>query len=144
VSVADWLVPTSALVGAGLGAGLSYLGARAGAHSTNRATEQRESAGRREEWGRRFAAALSLLGEQSQRDRMIGRALLVQLLASDLATADDREVAAKILAADAVDKPTQAALRALPAGPDLQDVEFVQDDSGTAVRPDADPRGDRS
>jgi hypothetical protein len=117
-------------VGAGLGASLSYFGARAGALASDRATDQREVAARREEWGRRFATALSLLGEPDQRERRIGRALLAQLLDSELATDEDRHTAAEILAAEALPEPMQAALRALPASPDLDDVQFVQDNDG--------------
>jgi hypothetical protein len=135
VSAADWLIPASALVGAASGGVLSYFGARAGTRSDDRATEQRELAGRREEWGRRFAAALSLLGEREERDRLIGRALLAQLLDSDLATEEDRATAAQILAADALDAPTAAALRALPSGRGLDSVEFVQDDSWDTTVP---------
>ena len=129
VSGVTWLVPVSALVGSAMGASLSYLGARAGARANDRATEQREIAGRREEWGRRFATALSLLGEPDLRERRIGRALLAALLDSQLATDEDRLIAAEILATEALPEPTQAALRALPASPDLDDVRFVQDNN---------------
>jgi hypothetical protein len=132
VTDVSWLVPVSALVGAGMGASLSYLGARAGVRANDRATDQRETAARREEWGRRFATALSLLGEPDLRERRIGRALLAQLLDSELATVEDRHTAAEILATEALPEPTQAALRALPASPDLDDVRFVQDNNDEA------------
>jgi hypothetical protein len=132
VTDVSWLVPVSALVGAGMGASLSYLGARAGVRANDRATDQPETAARREEWGRRFATALSLLGEPDLRERRIGRALLAQLLDSELATVEDRHTAAEILATEALPEPTQAALRALPASPDLDDVRFVQDNNDEA------------
>ena len=80
----DWLTPLLAFVGAALGAGATWWGMR-------RETTQQDRQGQREEWGRRFTAALAditdsdpdpdqvrsaralirLVGDQSQVDPVI-------------------------------------------------------------------------
>jgi hypothetical protein len=81
-----------------LGAGLAYLGARHGSRPEQQAVTQ----SRRDEWGRRFAEALTLLTDESPRQRAMGRALIDALLDSDLAQADDRRIAQRMLAAAAL------------------------------------------
>lgn len=85
-----WLAPSASFVGAGL----AYLGAWAG-------TRQRERQGRREEWGRRFTAALTAMGGDEERARMIGRALLSELSRSEIASEEERRLADYLLQADA-------------------------------------------
>jgi hypothetical protein len=119
VSVGDWLAPALSFVGGGAGAWLAFITARS-------STQQAEAAGRREEWGRRFAQALGLLADEHPRQRQIGRALLVQLLDSELATDDDRATADRIIALDA--EPTRTQLAALPAPDELDAARFVRDD----------------
>lgn len=119
MSVGEWLAPTLAFVGGGAGAWLAFWG-------THSATRQAEGAGRREEWGRRFAQALSLLADERPRQRQIGRALLVQLLDSQLATDDDRATADRIIALDA--QPTRTQLEAVPSPEELDAARFVRDD----------------
>ncbi len=118
MSLGDWLSPALAFIGGGVGAALAFVSARM-------ATRQTEEAGRREEWGRRFAAALMLLADERPRQRKIGRALLAQLLESKLATDDDRAAADGILALDA--QPTLAQLGAVPSRTRLEVARFVQD-----------------
>lgn len=74
-----WLAPVASF----LGAGLAYVGAWLG-------TRQRESQGRREEWGRRFTAALQAINSDDLRSRMLGRTLLAELAKSELASAEER------------------------------------------------------
>jgi hypothetical protein len=106
-------------LGAGAGAWLAFLGTRS-------STRVADAAGRREEWGRRFAQALGLLADEHPRQRQIGRALLVQLLDSELATDDDRATADRVIAFDA--EPTRTQLAALPALDGLDAARFVRDD----------------
>jgi hypothetical protein len=61
-----WVTPLLAFGGALLGSGLSYRAAQKG-------TQQRESQGRREEWGRRFTGALGYLVVPESRGRDLGR-----------------------------------------------------------------------
>ena len=78
-----------------VGAGLSYLGARRGSRPELQAVLQSE----RDEWGRRFATAITLLTAADPRQRAMGRALVDALLASDLAQPDDRRIARALLTA---------------------------------------------
>ena len=87
---ADWLTAVLAFVGGGLGAALSYAAALRG-------DRQRESAARREEWGRRFTQALTDLGDDSERRRELGQVLLEQLASSDLASPEERALAREML-----------------------------------------------
>lgn len=119
MSVGDWLAPALSFVGGGAGAWLAFL-------ATRSSTRVADAAGRREEWGRRFAQALGLLADEHPRQRQIGRALLVQLLDSDLATGDDRATADRIIALDA--EPTRTQLAALPSPDELDAARFVRDD----------------
>lgn len=76
-----------------IGAGLAYVGARRGTRSEARAVTQSE----RDEWGRRFSAALELIADDSPRRRALGPALIDALLDSDLAQAGDRRIAESVL-----------------------------------------------
>ncbi len=119
MAVGDWLAPVLSFVGGALGAWLAFAGRRA-------STKQAEAAARREEWGRRFSQALALIADEHPRQRQIGRALLAQLLNSDLATSDDRKAADRIIALDA--EPTVTQLAALPTPDELDAARFVRDD----------------
>lgn len=119
----DWLTPALAFVGGAVGAAASYLGAQRG-------TRQRESQGRREEWGRRFTAALEDIASDSFRRRELGRVVLVQLTRSHLATTEERDLARTVLEAGVRLEPDGAEIppsRELSA---VDDVEFVEDDEG--------------
>lgn len=64
-----------------------------------------DRARRREEWGRRFTTGLEAVTSSDPRRRATGRALLVQLIRSGLATAEDRRQAAAVLDAVATHNP---------------------------------------
>jgi len=108
-----------AFIGAGIGSGLAYL-------ATRSATRAEREARRREEWGRRFTAALDAITSAATRRRATGRALLVELMRSGLATDDDRKEAAAVLDAAATQHPGGDLRLILPAG-NLDDVEIVRD-----------------
>jgi hypothetical protein len=108
-----------AFFGAGIGSALAYLGTRG-------ATKAEREARRREEWGRRFTAALEAITSSDLRRRATGRALLVELMRSELASDDDRREAAAVLDAAATHNPDGDLRRILPAG-NLDDVEIVRE-----------------
>jgi hypothetical protein len=110
-------------LGAGIGSALAYLGTRS-------ATRAERTARRREEWGRRFTAALQAVTSEDARRRATGRALLVALMRSELATEDDRRDAAAVLDAAATHTP-QGDLRMTPPTGDLDDLEIVRDTGGS-------------
>lgn len=112
-----------AFVGAGLGSALAYIGTRG-------ATKAERQARQREEWGRRFTSALEAINSTDHTSRATGRALLVELLNSPLATDDDRSAARAVLEAAATH--SEANLRLLlPPGSNLDDVEVVRDTGGS-------------
>lgn len=122
VAGADWAAAAVSL----LGAGLAYVGARRGSRPERDAVVE----SRRDEWGRRFAQAIDLMGSATPAQRAIGRALFDALLDSDLAGPDDRRIAARLV--------QSGVLEALPPGLRLpvsgvvahvvDDVRFVEDD----------------
>jgi hypothetical protein len=121
VSTASWLVPVLAFLGGVLGGSLSFLAARAG-------NNQREMQGRREEWGRRFTAALTAVGDPDPRRRQLGRALLVQLAKSALASDEERQVADRLLNEDMRYDPNRTGLPAQDDDPELDAITFIEDD----------------
>ena len=84
------LTAVLAFAGAALGAGFGY-------RATLRATRVEHEARRREEWGRRFTAAMTAVTASHPRQVATGNALLRQLLRSDLATEEDRNEARAVL-----------------------------------------------
>lgn len=121
VSTTSWLVPVLAFLGGGLGGSLSFLAARAG-------NNQREMQGRREEWGRRFTAALTAVGDPDPRRRQLGRALLVRLAQSALASAEERQLADRLLYEDVRYEPHRGGLPANDDDPELDAIAFIEDD----------------
>lgn len=129
-----------------LGAALAYLGARQGTRSEAQAVTESQ----RDEWGRRFSTAIELMTRPGARDRAMGRGLLDALFESDLATADDRRIAERLLQASVlVDVPvaTQRELGPHAVRPSVEpvdDIEFVEDDGHHGPRDGAveteDPR----
>ncbi len=116
----DWVTPVLALVGAAAGASGTYV-------ATQRGTRQRERAGQREEWGRRFTAALDDVASETFRRRELGRAVLVRLAQSGLATPEERQLAEAVLDAGArIDAHGSDVTRAVP-GLLVDEVEFVED-----------------
>lgn len=82
----DVLVGVLALLGGAVGAWLSFRAAL-------RSTAQQERAGRREEWGRRFTAALDMVADPGTRRQVMGHALLQQLVRSELASDEEKRLA---------------------------------------------------
>ena len=122
----DLLVGLLAFGGAVVGSAVGYAAAR-GAAKVERAARARE------EWGRRFTAALEAATSADGRGRAVGRALLVELMRSALASEQDRREASAVLQATAVDVP-DARLR-LVSPDQLNEVEVVED-TGTAEKGD--------
>lgn len=114
-----------AFVGAGIGSGFGFW-------ATRGATKAEREARRREEWGRRFTAALEAITSSDDRRRAAGRALLVELMRSELATETDRAEAAAVLDAAATHNPG-GDLRVIVSPGNLDDVDIVRD-TGTAIR----------
>lgn len=135
----DWATPILAFVGGGVGAALTYAAAVRG-------DRQRESASRREEWGRRFTAALGDLGDDDPRRRRLGQGLLERLASSSLASTEERHLAQEMLAEAAGYTPDGADLQSL-VGTDLGASTFLADDEGepsTAARDDPTRGGGRN
>jgi hypothetical protein len=107
-----------AFFGAGLGSAFAFWASRG-------ATRAEREARRREEWGRRFTTALGALTSADSVTRFAGRALLRELLESELASEDDRKAAEAVLAAIATHNNRDQEV-AVPPG-DLDDVDIVQD-----------------
>ncbi|GAA1878822.1 hypothetical protein [Lapillicoccus jejuensis] len=120
----DWGTALLAFLGGAVGAALSYL-------AVVRGDALRETAARREEWGRRFTAALDDLGDDSARRRLLGQTLLEELSGSPLATDEERRLAVEVL--------TQAAATT-PDGHDLRALDDHQVQALTVVRADDVPR----
>jgi hypothetical protein len=72
-----------------LTAGGALIGVQRSVRGNDRATAQRELAGRREEWWRRFTWAADLALDQSPVRRVAGLKLLARLAQSDLAAKDE-------------------------------------------------------
>jgi hypothetical protein len=118
----DWLTALFAFLGGALGAGATWW-------SVRREIRQQERQGRREEWGRRFTAALEDITAGDGRRREIGRVVLVELAGSALATREERRLAERVLDAgaridsDGDDVTLDAATLV------MDDVVFVEDNS---------------
>jgi len=74
-------------------------------------------------------AGIDALSAPDHRKRTLGRALLVQLLRSSLATDDDRAVAVGVLDADATYNPaTGGDLRVIVPGSELDETRLLRED----------------
>ena len=120
----EWIAPAASFAGAVLGASLSYLGAQLG-------TRQQDVQGRREEWGRRFTAALDAIGYPQPRRRQLGLLLLGKLARSSLASDEERRLADELLSEAARYQPGGTDLRLVHAGPELDALRLVQDNGAT-------------
>ena len=120
MSAWEWVAPVASFAGAALGASLAYLGART-------RTRQQDDQGRREEWGRRFTAALDAIGDPEPRRRQVGLLLLGKLARSGLASDEERQLAGDLLNEAARYQPGGADLRLIHAGPELDALRLVQD-----------------
>jgi hypothetical protein len=119
----ELLTAALAFAGAGLGSGIAY-------RATLGATRVEREARRREEWGRRFTAALTAVTASEPRQVATGHALLLQLIRSDLATEEDRNEARAVLEVLAIrGEGPGADLRLLPQE-DLEVADIVEDTGG--------------
>jgi hypothetical protein len=88
--MAPWLQLVATFAVGVLTASGALLGVRMNAKVGDRATEQREKQGRREEWSKRFYEALSyVVDENSPRKRAAGLHLMSALSDSELAGRDE-------------------------------------------------------
>lgn len=83
--MSPWLPVAAALIAAVCTAGGAVLGARMNARAGDRATEQREAQGRREEWSKRFFEVLTYVVDESSRKRAVGFEVMTALAESELA-----------------------------------------------------------
>jgi hypothetical protein len=114
--------------GAALGASLSYVGTRAG-------TRQQETQGRREEWGRRFTAALESASDTERRRHELGLVLLTGLAGSSLASEEERQLAKDLLNQAARYDPRGGDLRLVHAGPDLDALRIIEENGPSEPDP---------
>jgi hypothetical protein len=84
-----WLQIASTLLVGTLTAGGALLGVRLNGRVGDRATEQRETQGRREEWSKRFYEILAYVVDEAPRKRAAGLHLMEALAESDLAGPDE-------------------------------------------------------
>jgi hypothetical protein len=102
----QWTAALLAFLGAAIGSAASFYAARRDTQSEATAAaddlHQRERASAREEWGRRFTAALAdLNSDDSFRRRHFGRIVLGAMVNSDLTSPEDRRLLEDILLAHA-------------------------------------------
>ncbi|GEM_PF-1900353 len=134
----DWWTPVLAFLGGGGGAWLSYRAARrdtvARQEGERHDLTQREGQGRREEWGRRFTAALDDIASDEFRRRELGRTVLVHLSGSELATAEERELADVVLERGALLEDDGDVLPTPPEGILVDDLRVEEDDGDIRKR----------
>ena len=123
----DWVSAVTAFVGAAVGSALTYGAAR-------RDLLQREGAGRREEWGRRFTSALDDLAGDSFRRRELGRAVLVHFAASSLATTEEQQLAKVVLARGALIDAEGEDLGVVRRSVIVDNVRYVHEDRDETTR----------
>ncbi len=116
----ELLTAALAFAGAALGAGFGY-------RATLRATRVEHDARRREEWGRRFTAAMAAVTASHPRQVATGNALLRQLLRSDLATEEDRKEARAVLEVVATIQHGYGDLHLVLPPEHLDEAEIVED-----------------
>ncbi|HZC51170.1 MAG TPA: hypothetical protein VE441_01545 [Mycobacterium sp.] len=121
MTFSEWVSPVLSFAGAACGAGLSYVAVRSDTH-------QRETQGRREEWGRRFTAALDAAGQAEPQRRLLGLLLLEKLAHSSLATDEERQLVDELLTDAARYDPARADLRLMRPGPELDALRLVEED----------------
>jgi hypothetical protein len=127
----DVLTAILAFAGAALGSAVGYRAALG-------ATKVERDARRREEWGRRFTAALTAVTASHPRQVATGHALLRQLLRSDLATEEDRNEARAVLEVVATQQGF-GDLRLVVPPEHLDEAEIVED-NGIEEPPEGEDR----
>ncbi|KGN31957.1 hypothetical protein N802_19140 [Knoellia sinensis KCTC 19936] len=135
----EWWPAILAFVGAAVGSGASFYAARrdtqAEAETAAKDLTQRERASAREEWGRRFTAALAdLNSDDSFRRRHFGRIVLGAMVNSDLTSPEDRRLLEDILLAHARFDQEGDEVGLGSEGMLVDDVRVVEDDGDEAGR----------
>ena len=120
----QWVSPVLAFAGAAIGSGLPYIASRL-------STRQLERQSRREEWGRRFTAALDAVGDTEPQRRRLGLILLGKLAQSQLASSEERRLAEDVLDEAARYDPRGADLRLVQPGSDLDAIRLVEQNGNT-------------
>jgi hypothetical protein len=90
--MSPWLQLVSTFLVGVLTAGGALLGVRMNGRVGDRATDQRELQGRREEWSKRFYEILAYVVDESPRKRAAGLHLMSGLAESELAGPDERKL----------------------------------------------------
>ncbi|KRE41907.1 hypothetical protein ASG74_05325 [Knoellia sp. Soil729] len=135
----EWWPAILAFVGAAVGSGASFYAARRDTQAQASAAaddlHQRERASAREEWGRRFTAALAdLNSDDSFRRRQFGRIVLAALVDSDLTSPEDRQLLEDVLLAHARFDQEGDEVGLGAQGMAVDDVRVVEDDGDEAAR----------
>ena len=115
----ELLTAVLAFAGAALGAGFGYRAVMA-------ATRMEREARRREEWGRRFTGALTAVTSTQPTQLALGHALLLELIRSDLATAEERREARAVLEVLATRR-DDVDLRLVVAPEEVDQAQIVED-----------------
>jgi hypothetical protein len=114
-----------AFFGAGFGSAFAFW-------ATHSATRAEREARRREEWGRRFTTALDRVTSNDPVTRVAGRALLEELVSSELASPDDIRAADAILTAIATYNARDH--RRIEAPGELDSVDIVEENEDDGER----------
>lgn len=125
----DVLTAILAFAGAALGSAVGYRAARG-------ATRVERDARRREEWGRRFTAALTAVTSSEPTQVASGHALLLQLIRSDQATEEDRREARAVLEVIATHRAGVDLRLVVP--PEALDSAVLVEDNGVDEPPEGD------
>ncbi|WP_353950634.1 hypothetical protein V6K52_13460 [Knoellia sp. S7-12] len=135
----EWWPAILAFVGAAVGSGASFYAARRDTQAESvaaaRDLTQREQASTREEWGRRFTAALAdLNSDDSFRRRHFGRIVLGAMVNSDLTSPEDRRLLEDIMLAHARFDQEGDEVGLGAEGMLVDGVRVVEDDGDEAAR----------
>lgn len=90
--MSPWLQLASTLLAGVLGAASALLGVRLNGRVGDRATDQRETQARREEWSKRFFQLLAYATDDSPEKREVGLDLMRAMATSDLAGGDELDL----------------------------------------------------
>lgn len=127
--MSPWLQVVSTFLVGAVTAGAALLGVRMNGRVGDRATEQREVQGRREEWSKRFYELLAYVVDESPRKRAAGLGLMSALAESDLAGPDELKLM-EVLA----DRVLTPLLRELQEGALSPAAEELSDDDESEAR----------
>lgn len=123
--VTGLLAFVGAVIGSAVASWATLRAASADRRERRRASDADRRERRREEWGRRFSDAIGAVTSTDPTSRATGRALLRDLLRSELATDDDRTMAESVLDAAATGWANPRSLVTPPLG--MEDITVVRD-----------------